>query len=132
MKTIKVKQLSLGTSRMQSTRKHKAEVELGEIKRFKLGVEGILDSMFQRPKSEQCQKLQMKFEAGNCKLVAFVLRVRKRCWANTKHSVVTRDSNGVEVMLHIFCWPKQNEKVEDGTINRPNTLTWVAVVRTKF
>ena len=64
MKTIRVKRLSLGMSRMKSTRKHKAEVELGEIKRFKIGAEEILDSMFQRPKSEQCQKLQMKFEAS--------------------------------------------------------------------
>ena len=66
---------------------NKVRVELEQIKNVYLGEEGIWDSMFQRPKSQQRQKQEIKVGSCPYNLVDFFLRVEKRCWANIKHNL---------------------------------------------
>ena len=92
----------------------------------------FLDSRFQRPKSEERQKQDVKAETGPRNLAQVVPSVKKRCWADIEHSVFNNGRNEVGEALHVFGWPKQKKHVGEGALNRPNSLTWVVVFRTKF
>ena len=69
---------------------NKVEIEFGETKREKLGEEGILVGMFQRPKSGRRPEQYTKVEAPTYNLVEFVPGVPKHCWANINHIVDIR------------------------------------------
>ena len=65
---------------------NEVEVAFEGIMRVKFGDEEIWD----RPKSEQRQKQEMKAETGPRNLAQVTPSVQKRCWANVKHSVVMK------------------------------------------